>query len=85
MKRSSLTGILVERANNFALMGRYFPNQFTSLSSESRTMAISFCVSGLMAMILRWHSQGFHLTPAEMTKCALDILTQPLIRLDRSV
>lgn len=80
LKRSSLTGILVERANNFALTGRHFPDQFTALSADTRTLAISFCVSGLMAMILYWHSQDFRLSPEEMTKCSLDILTHPLLR-----
>jgi len=40
---------------------------------------MAFSVCGLMSMILQWHHQGFPVSPAEMTKLAVNILTTPLL------
>lgn len=79
LTRSSLTGVLVDRANRFALERGHFPGHFKRLSRENQNLAIYFSVCGLTSMILYWHGQGFQHPPSEMTKSALDILTHPLI------
>lgn len=77
--RSSLSGILVERANNFALQEGHLPQRFKKLHPDIRGLAMAFSVCGLMSMILHWHRGGFQITPNEMTKLAQDILTSPLL------
>ena len=79
LHRSSLSGILVERANNFALQEGHLPRQFKSLRPDIQGLAMAFSVCGLMSMILHWHRDGFLITPDEMTKLAQDILTSPLL------
>lgn len=79
LQRSSLSGILVERANRFALQEGHLPRQFKALSPEIQGLAMAFSVCGLMSMILHWHSQGFSVSPEEMTKLATNMLTAPLL------
>lgn len=76
---SSLSGILVERANNFALQEGHLPRKFKNLDPDIQSLAMAFSVCGLMSMILHWHRGGFQLTPEEMTKFAQEILTNPLL------
>lgn len=79
LQRSSLSGILVERATNFALKERMMPRYMLTLDSHLQGIAISFAICGLMSMIIQWHSQGFPLSPAEMTQLATNMLTRPLL------
>ena len=79
LERSGLSGILVERANTFALQEGYFPKRFKTVPSEIQGLVLAFAVCGLMSMVLRWHHEGFLLSPEEMTKFAVLLLTNPLI------
>jgi AcrR family transcriptional regulator len=79
LKRSSLSGILVERATNFAMQEGHFPQQFKRFRPEIQGLAMAFSVCGLMSMILQWHRQGFSISPDEMTQLAVDLLTAPLL------
>lgn len=79
LHRSSLSGILVERANNFALQEGHLPRQFKKLPPDIQGLAMAFSVCGLMSMILQWHRSGFQVSPDEMTKLASEILTAPLL------
>lgn len=80
LHRSGLSGILVERATNFALQEGHMPRQFKKMRSDIQTLAMAFSITGLMAMILHWHRDGFQTSPDEMTKLATEILTSPLLR-----
>ena len=79
LERSGLSGILVERANSLALQEGYMPGQFKSVPARIQDLMMAFSVCGLMSMMLRWHHQGFLLTPEEMTGLAVSLLTKPLI------
>ena len=79
LQRSSISGILVERATNFALKEGHLPRQFKRFSPEVRGIAMAFSVCGLMSMILQWHRQGFLISPDEMTRLAVEMLTAPLL------
>ena len=79
LKRSDLSGILVERATALAQRERLMPNRIKSWSDEQQGLALSFALCGLMAMILQWHHQGFSVSPGEMTRIAAAMLTKPLI------
>ena len=81
LNRSSLSGILVERANSFALHEGHLPRQFKKLSPNIQGLAMAFSVCGLMSMILYWHRGGFQIAPDEMAKLAQSILTAPLLPL----
>ena len=79
LERSGLSGILVERANRFALQEGHLPRQFQKMDPRIRELAMAFSVCGLMSMILHWHRGGFAVSPAEMTQLAQSILTAPLL------
>lgn len=79
LERSSLSGILVERATNLALRERLMPGYIRSWSPDMQQIALSFSVCGLLSMVIQWHHQGFRTSPAEMTKVAKAMLTRPLI------
>lgn len=79
LQRSNLSGILVARASAFTMQEGYLPRQFKRMSSEAQGMVMAFTVSGLMAMLFSWHRQGFRVTPGEMAKMAIEMLTKPMI------
>lgn len=79
LHRSGLSGILVERATNFALQEGHMPQQFKKMRPDIQSLAMAFSVCGLMAMILYWHRSGFSVNPDEMTNLATQILTSPLL------
>lgn len=79
LSRSSLSGILVERANRFAL--REGPLKIQSVPVHAQGIALSFAVCGLFSMMMNWHAQGFRLTPDEMTEIAMGLVTTPLLKL----
>jgi len=77
---SSLSGILIERAHAFALREGHIPRQVKNWDEDIQGIAMAFSISGLMAMILQWHSQGFQLSAEKMIRIAASILTRPLIQ-----
>lgn len=79
LQRSSLSGILMERANRFAMKEGHMPRQFKRFFPETQSIVMAFAVCGLMSMILQWHRQGFLLSPTEMTHLAVELLTAPLL------
>lgn len=81
LQRSSLSGILVERATILAQKERLMPNRMQGMSSEIQGLALSFSICGLLSMVIQWHAQGYTVSPEEMTRLAKEMLTQPLIPL----
>ena len=77
--RSGLSGILVERANAFALQEGHVPQMLKNAPVQMQGIALSFAVCGLMSMTLNWHLQGFPISPDEMTRLAINMLTTPLL------
>ena len=67
IQRSSLGGILIERAINYALTDAVFPGKF--LQDETRQMqnyVVMFSVCGLMSMMLQWHHESYQEDISEM-------------------
>ncbi len=79
LQRNSLSGILVERANSFALREGFIPQKFKAIPEDKQGIALSFAICGLMSMTLSWHLQGFMFSPDEMTRLAINMLTTPLL------
>lgn len=80
LQRNGLAGILVERAMALALRERLMPGDMKTWDPELQRLALSFSVSGLLSMVLRWHETGFKTSPEEMTRIAVSILSKPLIQ-----
>ena len=81
LDRSSLSGILVERANAFALKEGHLPKKLKEAPAQLQGLALSFAVCGLLSMTISWHRQGFPVSPDEMTRLAVNMLTTPLLNL----
>lgn len=79
LRRSQLSGMLVERSTKLALQENMMPSRFLEWTPKFQRMAMSFSVCGLLSMVLQWQEENYQLSPAEMAKIATTMLTQPLI------
>lgn len=79
LERSHLNGILVERSTSHALNEQLMPKYMKNMPRDIQAMALTFVVSGLLAMVLQWHNSGYRKTPKEMARLATDMLERPLI------
>ena len=79
LERSRLSGMLVERATAHAQNERLMPKYLLALEPAIQSMALTFAVCGLLAMVMQWHHGGFRETPEEMTQVATMMLAKPLI------
>ena len=79
LQRNSLSGVLVQRATNFALKERMMPRYMLSWDAGFQDIALSFAICGLMSMVIQWHHQNFLQSPEEMSHIATKMLTRPLM------
>lgn len=79
LQRSSLSGLLVERATLLVQRERLMPGKLLLMPANRQSIAMSFAICGLLSMVIQWHQQGYVIEPAEMTQLAKAMLTQPLI------
>lgn len=79
LQRSSLSGILVERATVLAQKEQLMPGYIRKWTENIQTMAMSFAVCGLLSMVMQWHNHGYQVSPQEMARVATVMLTQPLL------
>ncbi len=81
LQKSDLTGILVLRAISQAQEESQVPQHFLDFrSQEQRNLAISFAITGLMTIVLQWHTDGFRQSSRKMAELATDMLSKPLIK-----
>lgn len=80
LDKSHLAGMLIERATLLSQKEKLMPRKILAMDSELQGIAMTFSISGLMAMVFQWYHQGFKITPQEITKIALDMLTRPLVQ-----
>lgn len=79
LERSSLSGVLIQRAIEYSVSEEAFPGRF--LPGEAREVqnhVVRFGVCGLLSMTLQWHHSGYTATPLEMARVAVRLLTRPL-------
>ena len=75
LRRSDLSGVLIERAIFLALP----QSNYAMPEQQLRRQSVTFVICGLMSMVLAWHSEGFAQTPAELAAAAESLLTRPLL------
>lgn len=77
--RNELQGVLVTRAVHHAVWELGIPNRILLQDTViARELAMSFTVTGLMAIILRWYDSGFAMTAEELAVIATDLVSKPL-------
>ena len=79
LQRSSLSGILVERATTLAREEQLMASYMNSWDHFLQGVAISFAVCGLMSMVFQWYQEGFQIEPKDMANAATTLLTRPLV------
>ena len=85
LSKNHLAGMMVQRATITAQQENKLPQPFTGLPTHVQQLAMTFTVSGLMAMVFQWHDQGYTVSPTEITKLAISMLTKPLLSKPRKV
>ena len=79
LERSGLSGILVERSTFHAVRERMMPKYLVGLPADKQSIALTFAVCGLLAMVIQWHHNGYQQTVREIAEVATMMLTRPLI------
>ena len=79
LERNHLSGMMLERAIDLATREKLMPRKILAWSSDLQGAAMSFAVSGLMAMAVQWHRQNYAISPDKITQVAVSMLTKPLV------
>lgn len=76
---SGLSGIMVERATNFALSDTVMPRRFLPEDTEQMQKHITmFGVCGLLSLVFMWQHEGFALSHGELATIAVRLIGKPL-------
>ena len=79
MRRSNLSGVLIERAIAQASLEITFPKRFLQAEEERMQEHVTmFGICGLMSMVLQWHHSGYAESAHFMASVAVRLLTRPL-------
>lgn len=79
LARSGMSGVLIERSISHALSEAVMPTRFLPKDSkEMQKQITTFCVCGLMSMVLTWHHDGYSQSASQMAEIASRLLEQPL-------
>ena len=81
LTRSNLSGLLFERMVTHAINETIMPRSYMSHHDQDRrSHAIVFTLSGLLALMVAWHYEGFPQEPRYMAEVAMKLVTEPLFR-----
>ncbi len=78
LEKSKLSGVLIERAIAQSLSENAFGVRFLERERDMHAQVITFCICGLMSMVMQWHREGYRHSPAFMAQTALRLVTKPL-------
>lgn len=80
VQRSGLAAVLVERCVSHVLSDMGEADRFQSrIEKTARGYSVIFCVSGIMALVLRWHREGYQMSAQEMSRISMNIMNKPII------
>lgn len=81
LDRSGLSGVLIERSISHALADTSIVNHFRSDQEKMiEEQTTTFCVCGLMSMVLQWHKEGYRVSASHMAAIAVHIVSHPLFK-----
>lgn len=81
LKKSGLSGVLVERAIHQAQSG--YMDSGARYVQPIHRHAITFGICGLMSMATGWHHEGYQESVENMTRMAAELLSKPLLEMSR--
>ena len=79
LEKSKLSGVLIERAIAQSISESTLPRRF--LPQDQKPMQeqiVTFCICGLMSMVMQWHHTGYPHSPRAMAQTAVRLVTKPL-------
>ena len=79
LRRSNLSGLLVERAIGIAKQEDLMPGYVKNWEATRQDLAMNFVVCGLLSLVLQWHKEGYRIPVEQMTDVAMTMLTRPLV------
>ena len=79
LNKSHLAGSMIQRTTIMAQQENKMPQPISGLPANIQQLAMTFTISGLMAMVFQWHDQGYTVSPTDITKLAISMLTKPLL------
>lgn len=82
LEKSNLSGLLVQRALEFAKEMNVLPRFMKITDKRLREYGTLFTVCGLMTMIVQWHHDGFFKSAEEMAELAMQLFSKPLFSMD---
>ena len=79
LQKSGLSGVLVNRAIGHSVLEVMREHKFLPPEEQQAQGYITlFAVSGLMAMVIQWHHDGYSQSAEQMAAIALRLMTQPI-------
>jgi len=78
LEKSGLSGLLVQRALDFAKELDTIPEFMQINDRRLREYGTMFTVCGLMSMIVQWHHDGFAKSVEEMARLTMEMFAKPL-------
>ena len=79
LDRSSLSGLLVQRAMFLAQEEQPAAAHITKPGTDLQGLALPFTVCGLMSIVFQWHLEGFQIEPEALAHTAARLLSHPLM------
>lgn len=81
LTRNGLTAVLTERATVLVRQEGLYPKSIVGGGWVRQELVLSFALSGLFSMVLRWHEMGFPVSPTQMSDIAVAMLSRPLFQI----
>lgn len=80
---SNLNGILVKRMVQHCASDISFMRNFLTCSDrEEQEYAITYSISGIISVILRWHHNGYRQSPEQMVGMVLNLMASSMIKFE---
>ena len=79
LAKSNLTGVLIERAISNSISENTLARRFLPLDQKPvQEQIITFCICGLMSMVMQWHNGGYAHSARFMAQTAVRLVTMPM-------
>ncbi len=79
LERNRMTAVLIQRCIHSVLCNNALPfRMLPKVMQEDQESIVMFAISGLMALVIRWHHGGYVETVEQMAATAVHLLCTPL-------
>ena len=83
LEYSDINGVLVKRMLQYCTSDVSFMRRFLAYADkDEQEYAITYGISGIIAMILRWHRSDFRQSPEQMADMVIKLMTSSIVRIE---